>query len=166
MPFPNNTRINMFRHFKALLDEGFSRLSGAPTTIDPMPLAVAALLLEVARADHAVDAAERRTVIAAIARLCKLEGEDLDSLVATAAEAVEQAVSFYDFTATINERLSQAQKLELLETLWRVAQADGRVDHYEEYYIRKLADLLHLSHRDFIRTKLRVTEGAPQTDQG
>ncbi len=151
----------MFRHFKALLDAGFSRMSSAHTTIDPTPLAVAALLLEVARADHAVDDAERRAVVAAIARVCKLEGEDLDTLVVTAAQAVDEAVSFYDFTATINERLSQAQKLQLLDTLWRVAQADGRVDHYEEYYIRRLADLLHLSHRDFIRAKLRVTEGAP-----
>ena len=163
MPSPNNPQIAMFRHFKALLDEGFSRLSGASMAIDPMPVAVAALLLEVARADQAVDAAERRSVIAAIARLCKLEGEDLDTLVATAAEAVDEAVSFYEFTATINARLSQAQKRELLETLWRVAQADGRVDHYEEYYIRKLADLLHLSHQDFIRAKLRVTAGGSQT---
>jgi uncharacterized tellurite resistance protein B-like protein len=165
MPSPNQLPMTMYRHFKALLKDGFSRLSAAPTTIDPMPLAVAALLLEVARADHAVDAAERRTVIAAIARLCKLEDEDLDTLVATAAEAVEEAVSFYDFTATINARLSVAQKLELLETLWRVAQADGRIDHYEEYYIRKLADLLHLSHKDFIRTKLRITEAAPRADK-
>ena len=151
----------MFRHFKALLDEGFSRFSSAHTTIDPTPLAVAALLLEVARADHVVDEAERRAVVAAIARVCELEGEDLDTLVVTAAQAVDEAVSFYDFTATINDRLSQAQKLKLLETLWRVAQADGRIDHYEEYYIRRLADLLHLSHRDFIRAKLRVTEAAP-----
>ena len=148
----------MLRHFKALLDEGFARLSGAQTTIDPMPLAVAALLIEVARADHSVAAEERRSVVAAIARLCKLEDEDLDTLVATAVEAVDEAVSLYDFTATINQSLSRTQKLALLEMLWRVAQADGRVDHYEEYYIRKLADLLHLSHADFIRAKLRVTE--------
>ena len=151
----------MFRHFKALLDEGLACLSGAQTTIDPMPLAVAALLLEVARADHSVDAGERRAVVAAIARLCKLEDEDLDSLVATAVAAVDEAVSLYDFTATINHGLSRTQKLALLEMLWRVAQADGRVDHYEEYYIRKLADLLHLSHADFIRAKLRVLEADP-----
>ncbi len=148
----------MLRHFKALLDEGFARLSGPQTTVDPLPLAVAALLIEVARADHNVAAEERRSVVAAIARLCKLEDEDLDTLVATAVAAVDEAVSLYDFTATINQSLSRTQKLALLEMLWRVAQADGRVDHYEEYYIRKLADLLHLSHADFIRAKLRVTE--------
>lgn len=148
----------MFRSLKALFDEGLARLNTATPGIDPMPLAVTALLLEVARADHDVGDQERRTVLAAIARFCALDEKDVDTLVATAAEAVDESVSFYDFTSTVNERLSRAQKMELLEMLWRVAQADGRVDHYEEYYIRKLSDLLHLSHADFIRAKLRVAK--------
>ncbi len=148
----------MLRSLKALFDEGLARLNASAPAIDPMPLAVTALLLEVARADQSVDDAERRTVLAAIARFCELEEQDLDKLVATAAEAVDASVSFYDFTSTVNERLSREQKMELLEMLWRVAQADGRVDHYEEYYIRRLADLLHLSHKDFIRAKLKVAQ--------
>ena len=146
----------MFRSLKALIDDALASLDPGVSDIDPVPLAVAALLLEIARADERVDAAERRAVVAAIARLCALDADALDSLVATAGEAVDASVSFYDFTNVINERLSRAQKLELLEMLWRVAQADGRVDHYEEYYIRRLADLLHLSHGDFIRAKLAV----------
>ena len=153
----------MLRNLKALFDEGLARLKSAAPSIDPMPLAVTALLLEIARADHDIDDAERRTVIAAIARLCKLEAQNIDTLVATAAEAVDEAVSFYEFTHTVNERLDRTQKMQLLEMLWRVARADGRIDHYEEYYIRKLADLLHLSHADFIRAKLAVTsESHPQ----
>lgn len=148
----------MLRSLKTLFDEGLARLNATTPAIDPMPLAVTALLLEVARADQSVDDAERRTVLAAIARFCELEEQDLDKLVATAAEAVDASVSFYDFTSTVNERLSREQKMELLEMLWRVAQADGRVDHYEEYYIRRLADLLHLSHKDFIRAKLKVAQ--------
>lgn len=144
----------MFRSLKALFDDGIARLSSHEASIDDVPLAVAALLLEIARADQTVDAAERRAVIGAIAQICKLDGAAIDALVATAAEAVDESVSFYDFTSVANERLSRAQKIELLEMLWKVAYADGRVDHYEEYYIRRLADLLHLSHGDFIRAKL------------
>ena len=148
----------MLRSLKALFDEGLARLTTPDPVIDPMPLAVTALLLEVARADHSVDDTERRAVLAAIARFCELDEKDLDTLVATAAEAVDESVSFYDFTSTVNERLTREQKMELLEMLWRVAQSDGRVDHYEEYYIRKLADLLYLSHADFIRAKLVVAK--------
>ncbi|MBK6659631.1 MAG: TerB family tellurite resistance protein [Proteobacteria bacterium] len=146
----------MLRSLKALFDEGLSRLKDPGADIDPMPLAVASLLLEVARADHIVDEPEQRAVLGAIARFCELDELDIDTLMTTAAEAVDASVSFYDFTRTVNERLSREQKVELLEMLWRVAQADGRADHYEEYYIRKLADLLYLSHSDFIRAKLRA----------
>ncbi|MGE0861396.1 MAG: TerB family tellurite resistance protein [Gammaproteobacteria bacterium] len=149
----------MFRTLKALIDDALASLDASSSDIDPLPLAVAALLLEIARADHEVDASEKRMVLAAITRLCEVDADGLDDLVATAGEAVDQAVSFYDFTNVVNERLSREQKIELLEKLWQVAQADGRVDHYEEYYIRRLSDLLHLSHGDFIRAKLAVLPG-------
>ena len=149
----------MFRTLKALIDDALASLDARGPQIDPLPLAIAALLLEIARADHEVDAAEKHAVVAAIARLCELDADALERLVATAGEAVDQSVSFYDFTNVVNERLSREQKLELLQRLWQVAQADGRIDHYEEYYIRRLADLLHLSHGDFIRAKLAVLPG-------
>jgi uncharacterized tellurite resistance protein B-like protein len=41
-----------------------------------------------------------------------------------------------------------------LVALWQVALADGRLDRFEEYALRKLGDLLHLSHADFIQAKL------------
>ena len=48
--------------------------------------------------------------------------------------------------------------------LWRVTCADGRVDKHEEYLVRKIADLLYVSHRDYIRMKLKVTDGlAPES---
>ena len=46
--------------------------------------------------------------------------------------------------------------LEIIEYLWRVAYADAYIHKYEEYYIRKIADLLHVSHSDYIKTKLKA----------
>jgi len=37
--------------------------------------------------------------------------------------------------------------------MWEVAYADGRIDRYEEHLIRKISELLHLSHKDFITGK-------------
>ena len=33
---------------------------------------------------------------------------------------------------------------------------DAYIHKYEEYYIRKIADLLHVSHSDYIKTKLKA----------
>ena len=150
----------MFRTLKNLFDDGIARLATREAAIDTLPLAVAALLLEIARADHQVDEAERRAVVAAVARVCVLDADALQNLLHTASEVVEEAVSLFEFTDVVNARLERGQKLELLQLLWRVAYADGRLDHYEEYYIRKVADLLHLSHSEFIRAKLAASPPA------
>ena len=148
----------MFRTLKALFED---RLAGAATeddAVDALPLAVAALLFEISKADHDVHEEERKAMVAAVRSACALGEEAIASLLETADDAVEEAVSLYDFTSVINEHLDRDKKYELLMLLWRVAYADGRLDRYEEYYIRKITDLLHLSHRDFIRAKHAAAE--------
>jgi uncharacterized tellurite resistance protein B-like protein len=123
-----------------------------------LQLAATALLLEIARADHEVSPQELAAVVRAASAVFGITEAESNLLVDGAAAAVERAVSFQEFTEVLNREMSRDQKRECLRALWRVAQADGRIDHFEEYYLRKLADLLHLSHRDFIAAKLEVTE--------
>ena len=66
---------------------------------------------------------------------------------------VTDSISLYDFTSVINEKLSREERYQLLVLLWKVAYADGRVDKYEEHYVRKISDLLYLDQSDFIRAK-------------
>lgn len=124
-----------------------------------LQLAVVALLLEIGRADHSITQEELAAVVAAAGAVFDITPEESNALIDAAAPAVENAVSLYEFTDVLNRELSVASKKKLLRELWRVAQADGRIDHFEEYYLRKIADLLHLSHRDFIAAKLAVLEG-------
>jgi len=44
--------------------------------------------------------------------------------------------------------------------MWRVAYADGRLDDNEIYLISKIADLLHVTHADYIAMKMRARPGA------
>ena len=127
--------------------------SATEVDADPLSLAVAALLFEISKADQEVGQDELEVMEAAIKNVCGLSGEDIAQLLDDADGAVETAVSLYDFTSVINEHLNREKKYELLLLLWRVAYADGRLDRYEEYFIRKIVDLLHMSHRDFIRAK-------------
>ena len=143
----------MFRTLKALFDDRIASYATADDEVDALPLAVAALLFEISRADHEVHEDERKEMVRAVGTVCELDESDIASLLETADTAVEEAISLYDFTSVVNEHLNREKKYELLLLLWRVAYADGRLDRYEEYYIRKIADLLHLSHGDFIRAK-------------
>ena len=64
-------------------------------------------------------------------------------------------ISLYDWTSSINESYDYEQKKDLIKLLWDVAYADGRIDKYEDYTIRKISELLYVKHSDFIRMKLR-----------
>lgn len=143
----------MLRTLKAIFEDRLARYATEDDVEHALPLAVAALLYEVSKADHDVHDDEVEDIAVAVARVCGTAPDELEDLLGSAHDAVDEAVSVYDFTSIVNEHLDRAKKCELLGLLWRVAYADGRVDHYEEYYIRKIADLLHLSHGDFIRTK-------------
>lgn len=128
----------------------------APVTEPALEVAGLALLLEIARADHTSTAAERKAIAVAAAHVFGVPAAAADALIAEADTAVDEAVSLFEFTSILNKRLDLQAKSRLLEHLWRVAYADGSLDHYEEHYLRKIADLLHLSHRDLIRAKLAV----------
>ena len=143
----------MLRTLKALFEVQVAKFATEEGPVDALPLAVAALLFEISKADHEVHPEERKAIADAVCRACGLTHGDVTELLESADEVVEEAVSLYDFTTVVNEHFDRNKKVELLEMLWRIARADGRIDHYEEYYIRKIADLLHLSHRDFIRIK-------------
>ncbi len=138
---------------------------GAASAEDPAAqrharnLAVAALLVEVLRADYDVSAPERRQVLDSIGRLLELEPAESEALLLSAERQVDGAHDLHQFTSELNRTLSHEDKLHLLEQLWRVAQADESVHHYEEHLIRRVADLLHVSHREFIVAKLRSSGG-------
>ncbi|GAB4350331.1 MAG: TerB family tellurite resistance protein [Gammaproteobacteria bacterium] len=132
---------------------------GEPHREHGYQLATAALLFEVSRADHRISDDELSAITALIKRCFDLSDTDTRRLMDLAREESEQAVSLYELTRHIDKRLSASEKIHIVELLWEVALADGALDRYEEYTIRKLADLLHVAHSDFIAAKLRVEKG-------
>jgi uncharacterized tellurite resistance protein B-like protein len=71
-------------------------------------------------------------------------------------EKVEDATDLFQFTQLINDQYSHEQKEGLIYAMWRVALADGKVQAIEDHIIRRVAGLIHVSHSDFIRLKLKA----------
>ncbi|MDX1593211.1 MAG: TerB family tellurite resistance protein [Gammaproteobacteria bacterium] len=118
-----------------------------------LELVTAALLVETARADFDDAPEELALVERLIATHFDLDDEAAADLLAAADTKVEDAVSLFEFTRLLNDRLDEPRKLRVLEMMWRVAHADGHVDKHEEHLLRRVADLLHLSHGDFVRLR-------------
>lgn len=118
-----------------------------------IPLAAAVLLLEVAWADHEIEPGEIDTIAAVLQSEYRLDQTALDELLSRASELHGESTGLFPFTRILVERCSREERLAVLQHLWRLAKLDGRNHRYEEHSIRKVVDLLYLSHSDFIAAK-------------
>lgn len=128
------------------------------TSAEDRRLAAAVLLLELTRADAEHHPAEAAALREGLVRDFAVTDATLDALLAAADKTAKESVSLYAFAQTLNRSMDQAEKRALVELLWQVSLADGRVDPHEEHLLRRMADMLHLSHGDFIRAKHRAQE--------
>lgn len=142
-----------------MLDRLLGLLGGADTREPPSEeLSVALLLLELGRADFEFAEVERQRILKLLGQRYGLDPAQAQALLLQAQGAGREAVSLYDYARTLNARFDAAAKYQLMEMLWQVAWADGRLDPNEEYLLRKLAGLLYIPDADYIRAKLAVME--------
>ena len=128
-----------------------------PKEIDPI-VASLTLMLEVAWADHDVSNEEKRIIIAALQETFDKTTDEANDLFDNAVSLHKDSVGSYRYTKLINEQFSYEDKKEIIFVLWQIAYSDQHIDQWEEYTIRKLADLLHVDHSDFIDGKLRTKQ--------
>lgn len=119
-------------------------------------LATAALLVEMARADFKVEPEELEAVRQAIQSALKLTVEETDELITLADEEARDMSSYFQFTTVINKNCTLTEKITIIEFMWVVALADGRLDNYEEHFIRKIANLIHVPGREIVTAKHRA----------
>ena len=120
--------------------------------------AAAALMVEIMAADHQWDDVEAEQIVQLLTQELGLSSSDALAILDECKEQQSKSHDLYQFTSVINEGYSNSQKFDLMKLLWRVAYADGRIDRYEEHMLRKLADLLHLAHSQFIQAKIAARE--------
>ena len=124
-----------------------------------LELATATLLTEVMRLEGA-QPAEREAVLAALRRQFSMGEAEARALVDLAEAEAREATDYYQFTSLVRERYTAADRVEIVELMWRVAYADATLSAHEMHLIRKVADLLYVSHGDYIAAKMRAKEGA------
>ena len=120
--------------------------------------ACAALLIETALADKVFNTEEIDSMKKTLREVYEIDEKDLDELISESEKKVSESTSLYEYTRLINDLCDYQDKLKLISNLWAIAFADKNLDKYEEYLIRKISDLLHVSHSDFIQQKLSVKE--------
>ena len=144
----------MFEKIFELFDSADQSATGF--TRDDLPLAAAVLLVEVARSDYERGAVQDEHLVRLLRNAFDLDTSEVDELLQRAEAEADVAVSLDKHVVLLNRHYAGKEKTELVRDLWEVALVDGELHHYEEHLVRRLADLLRVPHREFIKAKHRA----------
>ena len=156
----------MLRSLRELLDNLLPPAPDAPPEAaeHALQLATAVMLVEVMRADASFHPGEREAVLAALRDKFRLSDDEAVRLAELAHETAQGATDLFTFTSRINERFEMAQKLRMVEHMWRVAYADGHLGDHERHVLWRVADLLHVPQGAYVHARLRAQEEAAARD--
>jgi uncharacterized tellurite resistance protein B-like protein len=121
-------------------------------------LAAAALLVHAAAIDGSISDVERNKLHSVIKQRFDLDEAEADALVAEATEAEHEAIDLYHFTSLINRVLDENGRRRVIEMMWEIVYADGRVTEFQSNLIWRAADLLGISSRERIELGRRVAD--------
>jgi uncharacterized tellurite resistance protein B-like protein len=148
----------MLKKIRSIFTKTSEEVSEKEQVTQKIDKTCAALIIEVALADKVFDESEVNLLKEMLLKAYTLEPQDVQGLIENAEKAVEESTSLYEYTREVNDNFDYESKLNLIDQLWRIAFADGHLDKYEEHVVRKIADLIHISHNDFIQSKLKNRE--------
>jgi len=123
-----------------------------------MQVAACALFIEIAKADGEFAPEEKEFIIAEMQKTFNLDSIYAEELMELAVLQVKDSVSLYEFTGLINTTFSQLEKIELLESLWRLIFSDKKLSVYEDHLIKKIGATMNVEHKQIINAKLWVKE--------
>ncbi|WP_334127958.1 tellurite resistance TerB family protein [Sneathiella sp.] len=144
----------MFTFLKSLL----SRDADQP----PLPLegrekvATAALLIEAALADDHFDDVEREAIVNVLVRHYQISDAEAREVVRDAEVAHQESDQFFYFTRTIKDSFPFESRVQMIEMLWEIVYADGKLGDYEANLVRRIAGLIYVSDRDRGDARKRV----------
>ncbi|MBW2094404.1 MAG: TerB family tellurite resistance protein [Deltaproteobacteria bacterium] len=121
-------------------------------------VAACALLLEMSLIDGNFSETEKEKLLSILRQEYNLSNEEAESLIKRSGEELDESIDLWQFTSALNQHFSVEEKTRLVEKIWEIAYADGIVDQHENYLVHKVADLLHLSHKQLINAKLKVAK--------
>lgn len=144
----------MFAQLVKFLDQQLGNRNGdAAVPADELQRAVAALCVEMARADMDEHPNELARTQAMLAQRFSLTDQQAAALLKEGMADSDRSASLYRFVTLINQQFDPAAKRDLLVMLWKVAFADGQLDKYEDALMHKLADLLYVPIVELMRAK-------------
>jgi uncharacterized tellurite resistance protein B-like protein len=122
--------------------------------------AATALMLAVAKSDFEEDPQEEAVIVSTVKSIFGINDDTMAELLKYAHSTTDNS-NLSEFTDLVNLHYDDNDKITLTDCLWRVAIADGRIDHFEEQFIASVAKLIGVSEAQVQASKQRVSSSDP-----
>jgi len=123
---------------------------------EKLKVASAALLMEMMHAEETCEHKKHDLILILLEKMFYLTEEQASALMEIADHRREQATDYFEFTHLICEAFTHEQKIQLIESLWKIALIDNKLDVDEEYLVDKVAHLLFIPHAEVLNARNRV----------
>ena len=116
-------------------------------------LTAAVLAYEIARSDGEISKDELSVLMKEIESISEKVGKDKFEILKIIEIYSKDSISFHEFIEDINDSYSKEEKHSLLEFMWKIAYADGKLDVDEERLVRRVADLIRIKDIEVLKLK-------------
>ena len=120
---------------------------------DQLQLATCILLIEVSKSDDDYDVDEQKKIKSLLQKKFEMSKDEIENIYALCDKEHNRMTSLFEWTDIINKECNYEQKCIIIGFMWDIAFIDSKIDKYEDLTIRKVSDLIHVKHKDFISLK-------------
>ena len=139
--------------FEKLKSAFKSKVEPEEPSFDTLQISISALLIQTAAYDGVFDDIEKEKIKSLLKKYFDLTDERLEELFSLSLIINDDSNDIQQFTRKLNENLEYDEKLEIIEMMWKIIIADGRIDDYENSLIRKISGLLYVQDSDVGKIK-------------
>jgi len=146
----------MLKLIKKILGDGAAESSDSSNKVQDADTALCVLLLEAAHVDGECSQEEKEHIILTLVKDRGLQREEVDAFLAQGDEKRKESVDLFKFTRYMNNNFTKQEKIEVMEAVWRIIHIDGQLEKHEDHFAHKLANLLRLTHKELIDSKIKA----------
>ena len=140
-------KIELF--FNRILNEGENKKLDA----HEIEIASAALLAHCAKADGEQSAEEAAHLKTVLGKKFDLTPAEVDSVIEAAEARERDAIDLHQFTRVLHRSLDRDARIHMVQLLWEIADADGRIDSDERRMVSLTAQLLDVEVHDAVAAR-------------
>ena len=143
----------MFDKLKSIFDK---KIEEENEQFDTVQIAISTLMIQTAVYDGVFDEQEKSEILELIKKYFNFNEDQKLSLFKIAMKVNDDTNDMQQFTRVLNDNLSEEEKLNIIEMLWKIIISDGHIDDYENALIRKISGLLYISDKDVGQIKKKI----------